>query len=258
MIIGNCTYSVRNYLRSGEMDLLEFPAYNAEIGITALEYNDMFFEDFSDETLAAVRNSAEDAGCSIVCLTCGGNLASDDADANAAQVETFRQQLRHANALGANAVRFNIGSTGDEERDLTVGVERVIDGFNQLLPTARELDVKITIENHGGVSKWANPILKVILGTDPDWVGSCPDFGNFKPIERRYIELAKVIPFAYHSHAKTHEFDENGEDAEYSMGRVIELYRAAGVDGVLSIEFEGSIDQKEGVIKTRDLLQRYL
>ncbi len=258
MIIGNCTYSVRDYLRSGEMDLLDFAAYNAEIGITALEYNDNFFEDFGDDEIAAVRASAEDAGCSIVCLTCGGNLASDDAAANAAQVELFTERLRNANALGANVVRFNIGSTGDEERDLTVGVERVIDGFNRLLPTARELDVKITIENHGGVSKWANPILQVILGTDPDWVGSCPDFGNFKPIERRYIELAKVIPFAYHSHAKTHEFDESGEDAEYSMGRVIELYRAAGVDGVLSIEFEGSIDQKEGVLKTRDLLRKYL
>ncbi|MGI5819099.1 MAG: sugar phosphate isomerase/epimerase family protein [Armatimonadota bacterium] len=258
MIIGNCTYSVRDYLRSGEMDLLEFAAYNAEIGITALEYNDMFFEDFSDETLAAVRRSAEEAGCSIVCLTCGGNLASDDADANAAQVELFKQHLQHAHALGANAVRFNIGTTGDEQRDLTVGVERVIDGFNQLLPLARELDVKITIENHGGVSKWANPILQIVLGTDPEWVGSCPDFGNFKPIEFRYIELAKVIPFAHHTHAKTHEFDENGEDAEYSMERVLALYHAAGVDGVLSIEFEGSIDQKEGVIKTRDLLQRYM
>lgn len=258
MIIGNCTYSVRDYLRSGEMDLLDFPAFNADLGITALEYNDMFFADFSDETLAAVRKSAEGAGCSIVCLTCGGNLASDDADANAAQVETFKQHLAHANALGARVVRFNIGGTGDEERDATVGVERVIDGFNQLLPTARELDVKITIENHGGVSKWANPILRVILGTDPEWIGSCPDFGNFKPIEYRYIELAKVIPFAHHSHAKTHEFDEDGEDAEYSMERVLNIYKAAGVDGVLAIEFEGSGDQKLGVEKTRDLLQRYL
>ena len=258
MIIGNCTYSVRDYLRSGEMGLLDFAAYNAGIGITALEYNDMFFEDFSDDTLAAVRTSAEDAGCSIVCLTCGGNLASDDAAANAEQVETFKQHLQNANALGANAVRFNIGATGDEELDLTVGVERVIDGFTQLLPMARDLDVKITIENHGGVSKWADPILKIILGTDPEWIGSCPDFGNFKPIERRYIELAKVITFAHHSHAKTHEFDDNGEDAEYSMERVLAIYQAAGVDGVLSIEFEGSGDQKVGVEKTRDLIARYM
>ncbi len=258
MIIGNCTYSVRDYLRSGEIDLLDFPAFNAELDITALEYNDVFFESFSEDELAAVRESAEEAGCHIVCLTCGGNLASDDADANAEQVDIFQQRLHDAATLGCSVVRFNIGTTGDEERDLTIGVERVIDGFTSLLPTARELDIKMTIENHGGVSKWANPILQIVLDTDPDFVGTCPDFGNFKPMEYRYIELAKVIPFSYHIHAKTHEFDEDGEDAEYSMERVLALCKAAGVESVLSIEFEGSMEQKEGVRITRDLLLRYL
>ncbi len=258
MIIGNCTYSVRDYLRSGEMDLLDFPAFNADLGIFALEYNDMFFESWDEDYLTAIKSSAEDAGCHIQCLTCGGNLASDDEAERAEQVETFKQRLQQAAFLGAPVVRFNIGSTGDEDRDMTVGVERVIEGFNALLPACREQNVKITIENHGGVSKWANPILKIVLGTDPEWIGTCPDFGNFKPIEVRYMELAKVIPFSYHLHAKTHEFDENGEDTEYSMERVITLCKACGTKSVLSIEFEGSMDQKEGVKMTRDLIARYL
>ncbi len=257
MIIGNATYSVRDYLRSGEMDLLEFPTFCAELGIRALEYNDMFFESWDDEYLAQVRQSAAEAGCYIQCLTCGGNLASDDEAANAEQVELFRELLRHAQALGAPAVRFNIGSTGDEERDLTVGVERVIDGFNALLPTARELGVKITIENHGGVSKWADPILRIVLGTDPEWIGTCPDFGNFHG-DDMYMQLAKVIPFSHHMHAKTHEFDEDGEDTGYSMERVLAICQACGTESVLSIEFEGSMDQKDGVRMTRDLLLRYL
>ena len=259
MIIGNCTYSVRDYLRGGEMDLLEFPAFNAGLGIKALEYNDMFFERWDSEYLAEVKQSAADVGCYIQCLTCGGNFASDDEAVRAESVATIRQRLHDAAALGAPVIRANIGGTGDEGRDATQGVARVIEGFNELLPTARELDIKITIENHGGVSKWANPILMVVLGTDPDYIGSCPDFGNFKPIERKYLELAKVIPFAHHTHAKTHEFTADGEDDEYSMARVLSLYQAAGMDdAVLSIEFEGSGDQKVGVEKTRDLIARCL
>jgi len=258
MIIGNCTYSVRNYLREGEMDLMDFPAFNAELGIEALEYNDMFFESWDDDYLAAIKKSAEDAGCYIQCLTCGGNFASDDEAVREESVDTIRQRLHNAAALGAPVIRANIGATGDEERDATIGVERVIEGFNELLPTARELNIKITIENHGGVSKWANPILKVVLGTDPEYIGACPDFGNFKPMEFRYIELAKVIPFAYHLHAKTHEFTPEGEDAEYSMERVLQLITASGNESVLSIEFEGPEDQKVGVRKTRDLMLRYL
>lgn len=259
MIIGNCTYSVRDYLRGDEMALLEFPAFNAELGIEALEYNDMFIEDWSSEGLAAIKQSAADAGCYIQCLTCGGNFAADDEAVRRESIDTIRERLHSAAALGAPAIRANIGGTGDEERDPTVGVERVIEGFGELLPIARELDIKITIENHGGVSKWADPIVKIIVNTDPDYIGSCPDFGNFKPIERKYLELAKVIPYAHHTHAKTHEFTDDGEDDEYSMERVLALYQAAGLDDtVLSIEFEGSGDQKLGVERTRDLLARYM
>ncbi len=257
MIIGNCTYSVRDYLRSGEMGLLEFAEFCAGLDIRVLEYNDMFFERWDDEYLADVVKSAQDAGCTIQCLTCGGNLASDDGAANREQIELFRVRLEQAAALGAPVVRLNIGSTGDEERDLTVGVERVIHGFNVLLPTARELGVKMTIENHGGVSKYADPILEIVLGTDPEWVGTCPDFGNFKG-DDMYLQLAKVIPFSYHMHAKFHEFDEDGEDTGYSIERVLSICKACGTESVLSIEFEGSGDQKEGVRKSRDLLLRYL
>lgn len=257
MVIGNATYSVRDYLRSGEMDLLDFPKFCAGLDLRALEYNDMFFPRWDDDYLDAVVRSAADAGCTIQCLTCGGNLASDDAAANREQVELFRVRLEQAAALGAPVVRFNIGTTGDEQRDLTVGVERVIEGFIALLPTARELGVRMTIENHGGVSKYANSILRIVLGTDPEWVGTCPDFGNFHG-DDMYLQLAKVIPFAYHLHAKFHEFDENGEDTGYSVERVLALCKASGVDAVLSIEFEGSGDQKEGVRRSRDLLLRYL
>lgn len=257
MVIGNCTYSVRDYLRSGEMDLLDFAAFCAGLDLRALEYNDMFFPRWDDDYLDDVVISAADAGCTIQCLTCGGNLASDDAAANREQIELFRVRLEQAAALGAPVVRLNVGSTGDEQRDLTEGVNRVIDGFNALLPTARELDVRMTIENHGGVSKYANPILEIVLSTDPEWVGTCPDFGNFKG-DDMYLQLAKVIPFSYHLHAKFHEFDENGEDTGYSVERVLDLCKASGVDSVLSIEFEGSGDQKEGVRKSRDLLLRYL
>jgi len=37
-----------------------------------------------------------------------------------------------------------------------------------------------------------------------------------------------------------------------------QLVAASGNESVLAIEFEGSEDQKVGVVKTRDLMQRYL
>ena len=257
MVIGNAAYSVRDYFKEGRVTLLTFPEMMAEIGIKAFEYNDIFFESFEDSYLKQVKEAAEKAGGEIVCVTCGSNFCSGDAEERKKQVETIRQRIRDAQALGAGVIRANLGGTGDEEKDGTVGVQMVIDAFNDLLPTAQECGVKITIENHGGVSKTADNILKVVLGTDPEWVGTCPDLGNF-PIEVRYRELGKVFPYAYHVHLKTHEFNPDGEESETDVGRVIRMLKDVDNTAVLSIEFEGSGDQMEGTKKTKALMEKYL
>ena len=51
------------------------------------------------------------------------------------------------------------------------------------------------MENHGGVSKTAANIIRIIKATDPKWVGALVDFGNF-PIEHKYEEVEMVAPYA--------------------------------------------------------------
>src|SRR5206468_2390202 len=108
-----------------------------------------------------------------------GNLATASEAARRKQIATNTEKLKAAAYLGAPVVRMNLGGTGTDEGDDTVGVERCIAAFNEMLPLAKKLGIKITIENHGGCSKTADRILKVINGTDPKWVGSCLDFGNW-------------------------------------------------------------------------------
>ena len=156
----------------------------------------------------------------------------------------------------APIVRINLGTTGDIERDKTIGVQRCIEAFNKLIPLAKELGIKITIENHGGVSKTADMILDVIKGTDPHWVGSCLDFGNWAD-DVRYSESEKLVPYAYHVHAKTHEFNEQGEDINKDYKRLLQMLKDADYKRAVSIEYEGPDDQIEGVKKTRDLILKY-
>ena len=81
-----------------------------------------------------------------------------------------------------------------------------------MLPLARELGIRMTIENHGGPSKTAEGILRIIRGTDPAWVGSCLDFGNWDDKVRMYSEIEKLSPFAFHTHMKAYAFDEYGDE----------------------------------------------
>jgi L-ribulose-5-phosphate 3-epimerase len=145
------------------------------------------------------------------------------------------------------------GATGKEENaDDTAGVDRVIAAFQEMLPLARELKVRISIENHGGASRSAANIVRIIKATDPKWVGALVDFGNF-PEEILYDEIAKVLPYAFAIHVKTRD----GGEAAYDIDRVFRMLKAQQYKGALSIEFGGKGDPMEGVQKSRELILKH-
>jgi L-ribulose-5-phosphate 3-epimerase len=154
-------------------------------------------------------------------------------------------------------VRINVGNTGAENADDTLGVERVIKIFNeQLVPLAKELNIRISIENHGGVSKTAANVVRIIKGTDSKWVGALVDFGNF-PADVRYDEVALAAPYAFVTHVKVNVFDDKGEAAEYDFPRVLGTMKKNHYKGPISIEYEGKDDPVEGVQKTKALILKY-
>ncbi len=257
MLIGNCTYSVRDYITDGRIDVLNFAQQMADLGIKGLEYNDNYFESWDEDYLDEVMNSATQVGGVMTQLTCGGNFCADDPDEREANVESIASRLRAAAYMGFPTIRANLGRMEAEELNGTVGVERSIEGLKRLLPVMQETGVKLNIENHGGPSLWGDWILKIVLLTDPAWVGTCPDFGNF-PLNCRYRELGKVFPYAYHVHAKTHVFDDAGEDVDKDYARIIRMLKDVDYDACLCIEFEGPGDQIEGVKKTKALIEKYL
>ena len=250
------TYSLRDCIRQGKYDLISVSPLMKKLNIKGLALNDMFFESWEKPYLDRIKKSAKDNGIIIAGVICGGNLASNNEEARKKQIETDAMKIRAAGYLGAPIVRLDTGGTGDPNTDGTVGVERVVAAFKQLLPLAKELKVKITIENHGGVSAKADWILRIIKDTDPKWVGSCLDFKNW-PKDVMYEENAKLAAYAYHTHAKAHSFDAEGEETTVDYRRVLQMLKDAKYKGAVSIEFEGPEDQIEGVKKTRDLILKY-
>jgi sugar phosphate isomerase/epimerase len=256
MLIGCTAYSVRDYFKAKKIHCLNFAGIMSELGIEALEYHQMFFESWESDYLAQVRKSAQDVRLPIVCLGCAGGFCQDDPAARREDIEVIRDRLIAASALGAQCIRVQLGRTGDDERDEAVGIPRCIEALRELVPTAKERNVRIALENHGGVASRANWILRVVLGTDPDWVGACPDLGNF-PREVRYRELARLLPYAFHVHAKSLHFHANGEERDTDFGRVIRMAEDCDCPAVFSIEYEGPGDQIAGVLRTKELIEKY-
>lgn len=250
------TYSLRDEIGAGKLDYLTAPKLLKDMGIPGITYNSIWMK-YDKAYMDAMKKACKDAGVTITGFIMEGNIATLNDEARKMQIEDDIKALKAAAYLGAPVMRVNLGGTGKgDEQDDTVGVQRCIDAFNQMLPLAKQLNVKLTIENHGGVSANADRILKVIKGTDPLWVGSCLDFGNW-PAEKRNTETAKLAVYAYHVHAKCKSFEPDGEATGMDYKFLLGLMKRAGYTGAVSIEYEGGGDSMEGIKKTAALCLKY-
>ena len=96
-------------------------------------------------------------------------------------------------------------------------------------------------------------ILGVIQGSDPKWVGSNLDFGN-PPVGHKPEVFEKLVPYAYHTHAKLADFKDDGEATNSDYGKLLGILKAAKYAGAVSIEWEGKGEAVQGIKRTRDLI----
>ena len=65
------------------------------------------------------------------------------------------------------------------------------------------------------------------------------------------------MPFAKAVSAKTHDFDEQGNETHTDYLRMMRIVKDAGYRGYVGIEFEGGkLSEKDGILATRRLLER--
>jgi sugar phosphate isomerase/epimerase len=254
------SYSFDQLLKKKQMTLLDVPVRLKQLGIKGVSLNDIYFPSFDDTYLdqldAAIH--ATDRVVTAFIIDLNGDFATDDDQKRRDNVEAVRRRLAAAKRLNAPVVRINVGATGKgEEADGTVGIARVIEAFKSLLPTAKDLGLKLAIENHWGVSTHADWVLRIIQGTDMQCVGSCLDFKNWPKDADLYDEVKKLAPRAFHTHAKANAFGEDGEETGCDYARVFALLRHNGYRGAISIEWEGQGDCVEGITKTRDLIKKH-
>ena len=253
MKICNSTWSLHREIPD-KMPLLDYPAWNASIGIHGIEIVDNQLPSVERSFLDELRRRADDAGAPVVAIAAENDFTVTDRAEWQRQVERVTMLLRDvAVPLGCAVLRVNAGwaDAGDN------APERVIEAVGRLVPVAAEVKIPLAVENHGGISSDPEVILRIVNAVGSPWFGTCPDFGNF-PDETRYECVAKVAPHAKHVHAKSYEFDNRGEETKLDYARVLRILREADYDGWLSIEFEGAGDEREGVRRTLALIQRYL
>jgi L-ribulose-5-phosphate 3-epimerase len=250
-------WSLHRSIRSGEMTNLDFPRVAREkFGIDAIEYVNSFFKDRArDETyLAELKRRCEGEGVSSLLIMCDGEGALGDPDEKARleAVENHRKWADAAKRLGCHSIRVNAQSSGSPEEQARL----VADGLRRLTEYCAMLDLNCLVENHGGLSSNGEWLAGVMKRVDHPRVGTLPDFGNWYEYDR-YKGVAELMPFARAVSAKSHDFDENGNETRTDYERMMRIVLDAGYRGRVGIEYEGDrLPEAEGIMATKRLLER--
>jgi sugar phosphate isomerase/epimerase len=208
------------------------------------------------------QRAADEGVKSLLIMVDGeGNLGDPDAAARSKAIENHHKWVDAAKFLGCHSIRVNAASSGSYQEQQQLAA----DGLRRLSEYAKPMGLNVIVENNGGLSSNGAWLAGVIKGVGMENCGTLPDFGNFfikrgpNPEEYdRYLGVEELMPYAKAVSAKTHDFDDAGNeihtDYEKMMRIVVDQF---GYSGYVGIEYEGDkLSEMEGIRKSKELLER--
>ena len=261
-------WSLHKMLFDGKLNNLDFPAKaKNDFGISAVEYVNQFFKDKAKDQayLADLKKRCDDIGVTSVLIMIDGEGGLGDTKKNqrAQAVDNHKKWVEAAKFLGCHSIRVNAYGEGSAEE---VG-KAATDGLRSLSEFAKDFNIGVIVENHGGYSSDGQWLSKVIADTQMQNCGTLPDFGNFclkregdkcAEMYDRYKGTEELMRYAKGASAKTYDFDEQGNCIETDYSRMLQIVKNAGYTGHIGIEYEGSkLSEEEGIRATKALLEKY-
>tara|TARA_B110000014_G_scaffold222812_1_gene180188 strand:+ start:1913 stop:2827 length:915 start_codon:yes stop_codon:yes gene_type:complete len=255
-------WSLHRTIRSKKIDHLDFfDITKNKFGLSAVEYVNIFFFDRANDKsyLNEMKVRADDLGIKSLLIMCDseGDLGDPDQKKRTGSIENHYKWISAAKFLGCHSIRVNARSSGSYDEQIKLAT----DGLRRLTEFAKDFDINIIVENHGGLSSDGTWLLSVIQRVGHPMCGTLPDFGNFKIEDNiwydRYKGVSELAPFAKGVSAKSNDFDNQGNETQTDYYKMIKIVLESGYDGHIGIEYEGNkLDEMAGILATKQLLER--
>jgi sugar phosphate isomerase/epimerase len=232
-----------------------------DFGIDGIEYVNQFYKGKGEDkaTLNELKKKASDNGVTSLLIMCDGEgkLGDPDKEARKKAVENHYKWVNAAKFLGCHSIRVNAQSGGTYEEQL----ERAADGLGQLTEYAAKESINVIVENHGGLSSNGEWLAAVMKKVNNPRCGTLPDFGNFNlgggKSYDRYKGVQELMPFAKGVSAKSHDFDDMGNEIHTDYRKMLKIVLDTGYKGWVGIEYEGKkLSEPEGIMATKKLLEK--
>jgi len=242
----------------------------AEMGFDGIEFLLVQMQSEENGYLQKLKRQAFHAGLDLMGFSTHQGFVYPEKEKRQAEVEKTIHQIELAYQLGIPTMRLNTGRWGTiesfDELMANKGIEPVLKGYTeedgfkwvidaieQCIPTAEKCGVTIGLENHWGLGRTAEGVLRIVNAIDSPWLRVTADTGNF--LERQYEQLEMLAPMTSLIQAKTYFGGGKWYTLDIDYRRVAEIFRKVNYRGYISIEFEGNEDPMTAVPKSLELLR---
>jgi len=221
--------------------------------------------------LRRLKQHALHRGVGLVCLSIHQNFVSPDRAYLDEQIAHTQKCIEIAYELGVPCIRLNSGRWNTikdfDELMKARGIEPVLPGHTEdegfqwcidciqkCLPKAEQCGVTLALENHWGLSRTPEGLLRIVNGVNSPWLGALLDTGNF--LEDPYEKLKQIAPKVIYVQAKTYYGGGEWYTLDLDYKRIARILAEANYNGYVALEFEGKEDPNTAVPKSIAMLRK--
>jgi len=224
-----------------------------------------------NEHCRILKRAALINGVDLCCMSTHQGFLSPDKNKRQANIDLTKRQIEIAYKLGIPIIRINTGTWGTSKNfdDLMAhrgiespvegyteedGFKWVIDSIEKCLPKAEECGVILGLENHWGLARTPEGLLRIANAIDSPWLEILLDTGNF--LEDPYDKLEMCAAQTVLMQAKTYYGGGLWYTLDLDYPRIARIMRKHNFRGYVSLEFEGNEDYKTAIPKSLARLRK--
>ena len=264
------TYSYWHF-REPKITVQQVIDHASNLGVDGVDVLHVQMDNESPEYIRSLRDRAQDKNIELICLSIHQDFVDPDKEKREKNIDHTKKCIDIAHDLGISYIRLNSGrwNTIDSFDDLMAnkGIEPVLPGYTEddgfkwcidsiqdCLPHAEQAGVVLALENHWGLTRTPEGLLRIVNSIDSPWLGVLMDTGNF--LEDPYEKLEEIAPQTVFVQAKTYYGGGEWYTLDLDYSRIAEILNKVEYKGYISLEFEGKENANTGVPKSIELLKK--
>src|SRR5688572_28277757 len=264
------TYSFWQFRHAELRDIGKCLDLAAEWGFDGVEILHRQMENEENGYLQRLKKRAFVNGLALCGFATHQGFLSPDEAVRQKNIDHTIHCIELAYALGIPTMRVNTGTWGTsknfDELMKNRGIEPpkeghtdeqgfgwVIASLEKCLPAAEKCGVLLGLENHWGLGRTPEGVLRVVDAIQSPWLQVTADTGNF--LEDPYDRLEMLAPKTVLVQAKTYYGGGLWYALELDYPRIAAIFRKHHYRGYVSLEFEGKEDPRVAIPESLKVLR---